>query len=99
MNTPPIITPTLIEMLPMPMMFLYGCLRQGQVNVDRENKVINISEMSYDPNQIAMYQQQLEQAQQQYQQQCEAAGIPMCDNDIQIFRSINDIYEEMKAFA
>jgi hypothetical protein len=44
MNTPPIITPTLIEMLPMPMMFLYGCLRQGQVNVDRENKVINIIE-------------------------------------------------------
>jgi hypothetical protein len=99
MNPNPIITPTLIEMLPIPMMFLYGCLRQGQVNVDRENKVINISEMPYDPNQIVMYQQQLEHAQQQYQQQCEAAGVPMCPNDVQVFRSINDIYEEMKAFA
>ena len=99
MNTPPIVTPTLLDMLPMPMMFLYGCLRQGQINVDRENKIINVSQMPYDPNLIGMYQQQLAQAQQQYQQQCEAAGVLMSANDVQVFRSINDIYEEMKAFS
>lgn len=99
MNTPPVITPTLLQMLPMSMMFLYGCLRQGQINVDRENKIINISQMPYDPNLIEIYQQQVQQAQQQYQQQCEAAGIAMCDNDLQIFKSINDIYEEMKVFS
>jgi hypothetical protein len=99
MNTPPIPVPALAEMLPMPMMFLYGCLRQGQVNVDRENKVINISQMPYDPNQIAMYQQQVQQAQQQYQQQCAAAGIVPAYNDINLFNSIIGIYEEMKAFS
>lgn len=99
MNTPPVITPTLLQMLPMSMMFLYGCLRQGQISVDRENKIINISQMPYDPDQISMYQQQLEQYKLQYEQQCQAAGITMCDNDVQIFRSINEIYEEMKVFA
>ena len=99
MNTPPIVTPTLLDMLPMPMMFLYGCLRQGQVNVDRENKIINVSQMPYDPSLIDLYQQQLARAQQQYQQQCESAGVLMSPNDVQVFRSINDIYEEMKAFS
>ena len=99
MNTPPIVTPTLLDMLPMPMMFLYGCLRQGQINVDRENKIINVSQMPYDPNLIDLYQQQLAHAQQQYQQQCESAGVLMSPNDVQVFRSINDIYEEMKAFS
>ncbi len=99
MNPVPVSTPALLKMLPMPMMFLYGCLRQGQITVDRENKVIHISEMPYDPNLIAMYQMQVQQAKMQYQQQCADAGIAPADNDINLFNSINGIYEEMKAFS
>ena len=99
MNTPPIPVPALAEMLPLPMMFLYGCLRQGQINVDRENKIINVSQMPYDPNLIDLYQQQVQQAQQQYQQQCVDAGIAPAYNDINLFNSIIGIYEEMKAFS
>ena len=99
MNTPPIPVPALAEMLPMPMMFLYGCLRQGQINVDRENKIIDISQMPYDPNLIGMYQMQVQQAKEQYQQQCVDAGIVPAYNDINLFNSIIGIYEEMKAFS
>ena len=37
---------SLLELLPQNMMFMYGCLREGHVNIDTALYKVNISEFS-----------------------------------------------------
>jgi hypothetical protein len=82
----------------MPMMFLYGCLRQGQINVDRENQLITISEIPYDVNMLDSYMIRLDQYQAEYTSNLESIGSEISSNDLQMFNSIREIYSDIKAF-
>lgn len=98
MNISPVPTPSIEELLPIPMMFLYGCLRQGQINIDRENNTINVTEMPYDPGLIDMYIQQLDQYESNYKNSLAANGIDITTNEEKLFNSIRQIYSEIKTF-
>jgi hypothetical protein len=98
MNISPVPMTRLQELLPMPMMFLYGCLRQGQIEVDRENQLIKISEVAYDVNMLDVYIQRLDQTEAQYIADLEANGLELSTNEMQVFNSIREIYSEIKAF-
>ena len=98
MNVSPIPMIRLEELLPMPMMFLYGCLRQGQINVDRENQLITISEIPYDVNMLDSYMIRLDQYQAEYTSNLELIGSEISSNELQIFNSIREIYSDIKAF-
>lgn len=98
MNTSPIPMIRLEELLPMPMMFLYGCLRQGQITVDRENQVIKISEIPYDVNMLELYIMRLDRYQAEYTANLELIGSEITSNELQIFNSIREIYSDIKAF-
>jgi hypothetical protein len=98
MNISPIPMTRLEELLPMPMMFLYGCLRQGQINVDRENQLITISEIPYDVNMLDSYMIRLDQYQAEYTSNLESIGSEISSNDLQMFNSIREIYSDIKAF-
>ena len=98
MNISPIPMTRLEELLPMPMMFLYGCLRQGQINVDRENQLITISEIPYDVNMLDSYMIRLDQYQAEYTSNLESIGSEISSNELQMFNSIREIYSDIKAF-
>ena len=98
MNISPIPMNRLEELLPMPMMFLYGCLRQGQINVDRENQLIKISEIPYDAKLLELYMLRLDQYEAQYITDLESIGSEISSNELQIFNSIREIYSDIKAF-
>jgi hypothetical protein len=98
MNISPIPMIRLEELLPMPMMFLYGCLRQGQINVDRENQLITISEIPYDVNMLDSYMIRLDQYQAEYTSKLESIGSEISSNELQMFNSIREIYSDIKAF-
>jgi hypothetical protein len=98
MNISPIPMTRLEELLPMPMMFLYGCLRQGQINVDRENQLITISEIPYDVNMLDTYIIRLDQYQAEYTSKLESIGSEISSNELQMFNSIREIYSDIKAF-
>lgn len=98
MNISPVPMTKLEELLPMPMMFLYGCLRQGQINVDRENQLITISEIPYDVNMLDSYMIRLDQYQAEYTSKLESIGSEISSNELQMFNSIREIYSDIKAF-
>ena len=98
MNISPVPTPTIEELLPMQMMFLYGCVRQGQINIDRENKTINVTEMPYDIDMLRICMQQLERIETEYKTNLENLGISLSSNDETLFNSIHHIYNEIKTF-
>lgn len=97
MNISPVPTPAIDEMLPLPMMFLYGCLKHGIVDIDRENKIINISNMPYDPVLIDMYITQLDQYESEYRNGLNVKGIEISTNEEKLFNSIRQIYSEIKS--
>lgn len=90
----------LLQLLPQNMMFMFGCLREGHVNIDTAENKVNISEFSYDPNLVDYHLEQLNRFEAEYLNDLQAtdpnAVIPA--NEQSLFNTIRSIYLEMKDF-
>jgi hypothetical protein len=91
---------SLLELLPQNMMFMFGCLREGHVNIDTAENKVNISEFSYDPNLVNYHLDQLNQYESDYLADLRIdnpdATIPA--NEQALFNAVRTIYTDMKVF-
>ena len=91
---------SLLQLLPQNMMFMFGCLREGHVNIDVVENKVNISEFTYDPNLVNFYLDQLIVFEAEYLAELQAedpnAMIPA--NEQALFNAVRAIYLEMKDF-
>lgn len=91
---------SLLQLLPQNMMFMFGCLREGHVNIDTTENKVNISEFSYDPNLVNFYLDQLTQYESEYlaDLQIDDPNATIPANDQALFNAVRTIYTDMKAF-
>ena len=91
---------SLLELLPQNMMFMFGCLREGHVNIDTAENKVNISEFSYDPNLVNFHLDQLNQYESEYlaDLQIDDPNATIPANEQALFNAVRTIYTDMKAF-
>jgi len=91
---------SLLELLPQNMMFMFGCLREGHVNIDTVENKVNISEFSYDPNLVNFQLDQLNQYESEYlaDLQIDDPNATIPANEQALFNAVRTIYTDMKVF-
>lgn len=98
MITPPF-SKTLLELLPHPAQLLYGLVKGGGIEIDKENKTITVTApYPYDLELIQYYLDQIDKYESEYDQAVKAANdefTAMPDNEQTRFNEIRKILNQI----